>query len=80
LWLAVVVLLEIEVRFPGEITRFRHGFTAVAAALYAGLAILVLMWAWQGEWFDAYDALLWLVAFAAIEMDVVAAARPGAPG
>jgi hypothetical protein len=39
-----------------------------------------LLWAWRGEWFDAYDALLWLVAFAAIEMDVAAAARPGAPG
>jgi len=80
LWLAVVVLLETEVRFPGAIARFRRGFTAVAAALYAGLAVLVLLWAWRGEWFDAYDALLWLVAFAAIEMDVVAAARPGAPG
>jgi hypothetical protein len=80
LWLAVVVLLEIEVRFPRGIARFRRGYTAVAATLYAGLAILVLMWAWRGEWFDAYDALLWLVAFAAIEMDVVAAARPRAPG
>jgi len=73
-------LLETEVRFPGKIARFRRGFTGVATALYAGLAVLVLIWAWRGEWFDAYDALLWLVAFAAIEMDVVAAARPGAPG
>ena len=80
LWLAVVVLLEIEVRFPGAIARVRYGFTAIAAALYAGLAILVLMWAWRGEWFDAYDASLWLVAFAAIEMDVVAATRRPAPG
>jgi hypothetical protein len=80
LWIAVVVLLEMEVRHPRETARFRAAFTATAAALYAGLAILVLIWAWRAEWFDAYDALLWLVAFATIEMDVLAVAGPAASG
>ena len=80
LWIAVVVLLEFEVRRPHEIARFRAAFTATAAALYAGLAILVLIWAWRAEWFDAYDALLWLVAFATIEMDVLAVAGPATSG
>jgi hypothetical protein len=74
LWIAVVVLLEIEVRHPREIARWRTAFTTVAATLYSALAILVLIWAWRGEWFDAYDALLWLIAFATIEMDVLAVA------
>ena len=39
--------------------------------LYAGLAALVPVWAWRGEWFDAYDATLWLVAFATIEINVL---------
>jgi hypothetical protein len=72
LWIAVVVLLELEVRRPQLLARWRTGFTAIAAALYGGLALLVLLWGWRGEWFDAYDALLWLVAFATIEMDVLA--------
>jgi hypothetical protein len=80
LWIAVVVLLEIEVRRPRETARFRAAFTATAAALYAGLTILMLIWAWRAEWFDAYDALLWLVAVATIEMDVLAVAGPATPG
>lgn len=80
LWIAVVVLLEFEVRRPREIARFRAAFTVTAAALYSGLAILVLIWAWRAEWFDAYDALLWLVAFATIEMDVLTVTGPAASG
>jgi hypothetical protein len=31
--------------------------------------VLVGAWAWRGEWFDAYDALLWLAAFVLIELE-----------
>ena len=75
LWIAVVVLLEFEVRNPGAVARRRAWFTATAATLYAGLGALVLAWAWRGVWFDAYDAALWLTAFAMIELDVLRAFR-----
>ena len=75
LWIAVVVLLESEVRNPGVVTRHRAWFTATAAILYAGLGALVLVWAWRSAWFDAYDAALWLAAFAMIEMDVLKISR-----
>ncbi len=78
LWIAVVVLLEFEVRNPGAVARRRAWFTATAATLYAGLGALVLVWAWRGVWFDAYDAALWLTAFAMIEMDVLRRPRRGA--
>jgi hypothetical protein len=71
LWIAVIVLLECEVRLPAAVARRRAWFAATAVVLYSGLAALVLVWAWRREWFDAYDALLWLAAFAAIEMDVL---------
>jgi hypothetical protein len=80
LWIAVVVLLELEVRRPRAVARWRTRCTAIAAVLYAGLAMLVLIWGWRGEWFDAYDALLWLIAFATIEMDVLAGAGAGTAG
>ena len=75
LWIAVVVLLEFEVRSPRAVARHRRRFTATAVTLYAGLGALVLVWAWRGEWFDTYDAALWLTAFAMIELDVLRAFR-----
>ena len=71
LWIAVVMLLELEVRYPHFISAHRGAFTAAAAALYCGLGMLILIWAWQGAWFDAYDALLWLTAFMAIELNIL---------
>jgi hypothetical protein len=71
LWVAVVALLEFEVRRPGAVMRHRSSFTVAAIVLYSGLVALVAAWWWRGEWFDAYDAALWLVAFATLEMDVL---------
>ncbi len=75
LWIAVVVLLEFEIRSPRAVTRHRLWFTSTAVLLYSSLAVLVLAWGWRGEWLDAYDALLWLAAFAMIEMDVLRISR-----
>jgi hypothetical protein len=74
LWIGVVALLEIELRYKGHVQRARMAFAAVAAGLYGTLAVLVVIWAATHRWFDAYDALLWLVAFAAIELDVMSRA------
>lgn len=82
-WIAVVVLLETQFRYPHAVARWRTLFTAAAVALYGALGALVVTWGVRGEWFDAYDALVWLVAFATIELEVFAAgaARPAAkPG
>ena len=73
LWIAVVILLEIEFRYPSQVNRARGAFGATAVVLYGGLSVLVAIWAWRGEWFDAYDAALWLIAFATIEMEAVKA-------
>lgn len=72
LWIGVVVLLEVEVRLEHAVSRHRRLFATVASLLYGSLALAAAAWAWRGEWFDAYDAALWLVAFAAIEMNVLA--------
>jgi hypothetical protein len=81
LWIAVVILLELEVRFPAFAARQRSRFTAAAACLYCGLAGLVLAWLWQGDWFDAWDAALWLMAFVTLELGLLHKfAREGAPG
>ena len=71
LWIAVVALLEFEIRRPATVAVHRVRYTAAAATLYSGLGALVLVWLWRGEGFDAYDAALWLVAFATVEINVL---------
>ncbi|MGQ0524994.1 MAG: hypothetical protein ACT4P8_15195 [Betaproteobacteria bacterium] len=78
LWIGVVVLLEFEVRKPDAVLAHRASFGAVATALYSGLVGVVVAWLWHGEWFDAYDALLWIIAFGALEMNLLNIARRAA--
>jgi hypothetical protein len=79
LWIAVVVLLEWGVRRPAAVAAHRVWYTGAAAVLYAGLGALVFAWLGQGEWFAAYDAALWLLAFLTIELNVLKAVRRPAP-
>lgn len=67
-WIAVVVLLEMELRWPAAVARARGAFAATAMFLYGSLAVLVMLWMARGDWFDAYDAALWLIAFATVEV------------
>lgn len=73
LWVAVVALLEAEVRYARALALHRQAFRATAMLLYGALASLVVLWLVRKEWFDAYDAALWLIAFATIENDVLTA-------
>jgi hypothetical protein len=79
LWIAVVAVLELQVRAPLFVTRHRGTFTGTSLTLYGALAAVALVWLIRGEWLDGYDALLWIAAFALIEMDLlrVASARGG---
>lgn len=71
LWIAVVILLEIEVRSRLTEPSRRRVFGTVATTLYLGLLGMVIAWLANGEWFNAYDAALWLIAFVTIEMNVM---------
>ncbi len=77
LWMGVVALLEFEVRRPDAVMRHRGRFIAAATVLYSGLLGLVLAWLLRGEWFAAYDAALWVAAFATLEMGLLSQFRNG---
>jgi len=71
LWILVVALLEIELRFPATVRAQRTLFTWTATLLYATLGALLLVWLTRGEWMDAWDAALWLAAFGVLELDLL---------
>ena len=72
-WILVVVLLEIDVwlqennRYDG--LAFKLSFV-LKVLLYGTLAFAVVFWIWKGEFKDWWDAMLWLVAFVFIELNV----------
>jgi len=70
LWIGVVAVMELEVRLPQDAVRWRPLVSASSLALYAALTAVALAWLLRGEWLDAYDALLWIAAFALIELDL----------
>lgn len=78
LWIGVVAVLELEVRAPALIARNRRAVNRASMALYAALAAVAMAWLAQGQWFDGYDAVLWIAAFALIEMDLLNAAAGAA--
>ena len=70
LWILVVILLEVELRWPALAARNRYAFNTAAFGVFGALAVLVVLWAAAAMWVDAYDAALWLVAYATIERDI----------
>lgn len=77
LWIGVVALLELQVRAPHLATRLRKAGTACSLILYGALAGIATLWLVRGDWLNGYDAVLWIAAFALIEMDLLRLA--GAP-
>lgn len=73
LWIGVVAVLELQLRAPALVDHHRRFHAAASLGLYAALAVLALVWLARGEWFEGYDALLWIAAFALIEMDLLRA-------
>lgn len=71
LWIAVVAMMEVQVRRPTTLATHHRAFAVAATLLYGALALLVLIWLARREWMDAWDAALWLTAFALLELKLL---------
>lgn len=76
LWIGVVLVLELQVRAPDCTARWRRPLAVLSGSLYAALAAVAVAWLLQGAWLDAWDALLWITAFALLELELIRP-RPG---
>lgn len=70
LWLGLIVLMELEIRFPESINRQKQLFSFATIGVFLSLVWVALAWLWRSSWLDAYDAALWITAFALIEVDI----------
>ena len=69
-WLAVILVLEIDVRLKdrGHLEAAVFRASAIArVALYSVLFLCAVYWGYKGDFVDFWDAFLWLVAFFFIE-------------
>jgi hypothetical protein len=70
LWFVLIALLELEIRWPDKVFKYRQAYRMATVTVFGGLIIMVIAWAWQSAWLGVYDATLWIVAFAFIEVDI----------
>ena len=69
-WFALIILLELEVRLPDKVSKYRLSYWWATVIVFAGLIGMVIAWAWQSAWLEVYDAIVWIVAFGSIEVDI----------
>lgn len=72
-WLLVVMFLEVDVRLQERqiMTSTLHQISKTSKfVLYGTLLCAAIYWGFKGDFIDFWDAFLWLVAFACIELNV----------
>jgi len=74
LWLLVVVLLEIESRYPREVAARPRLFRLAGLGLILGMLGVIGAWLMEGAYFNAYDGVIWSLAFLIIDLDLMASA------
>lgn len=76
-WIAIVLVLEVEVRSRHRYSRLEWlARNALKAVLYGALFVYAALWGIAASWLDFYDALLWILCFFAIEVNVAEGEGP----
>lgn len=73
-WLLVVLIFQVEIILKqlDELTKFRLALcTGVKVTLYLVLAADAIYWTFNSAIIDSWDAWLWLIAFALIDMNLL---------
>lgn len=72
IWLAVIFLIEYEILFGNSFqTIFGKFISILKILLYSALFAIALLWQFDGEWLDFYDAALWIICFFFVELNIL---------
>lgn len=70
-WLLVCAVLAYDVYYPGGYGRLEWRIrNGIKVTLYAVLVGCVAAWGLEQDWVNAWDALLWLLCFAVVELNI----------
>jgi hypothetical protein len=71
LWLLVCASIAYDIYAPGDYEgaewRVRN---ALKMTLYMALVAIAITWGVEGAWLDFYDAALWILCFAVVELNI----------
>jgi hypothetical protein len=70
IWFVLIGVIEFKVGWPDYAIVYQNSLWGAQILLFLGLIAMAVLWAWMGDWLSAYDASLWIIAFAIIEADI----------
>ena len=70
LWIGLIALLEIEVRRPELVESHKNWYWLTSVFVFTGLVAMVVLSFWLGAILDGFNNLLWIIAFALVEVDL----------
>ena len=70
LWIGLIGLLEMEVRAPTTVENHSKLYWLASVLVFTGLISMVALSFWLGAVLDGFNNMLWIVAFALIEVDL----------
>lgn len=71
LWLMVVALFEFESRCQDKVVAHPQLFRLIGAGLTLGMIGVIGAWLFDRAFFNAYDGLIWSLAFLIIDLDLM---------
>ena len=72
LWIVVCISIGYDIYAPGDYRAWEWRLrNALKFALYGSLFVLAIWWGMQHDLLDSYDAVLWILSFVVIEMNIV---------
>ncbi len=70
-WLLVCAAIAYDMYAPGEYGGWEWRVrNAIKIALYSALGLIAVWWGIQGAILDFYDAMLWILCFAVVELNI----------
>ena len=70
LWFVMIIVFELNMRGPESLKQYQQHYELISYSVLGGLIIVAGIWLFSSAWLDAFDAIIWLITLAVIDLDV----------